>query len=168
MLKTTTEAAVILKNGIKHNQTTLLWSEAKSEPWWKQYEQLTQRTNWRWELHNFLLGYRCKPHTTTNVAPAELLFGRTIKGRQPHVGQTIDIQATYDQALTKDAKAKEKIKTCADARGHAQPSTIQVGDKVLEKETRAKNYPKTKNYPQMSTSSFDASLMWSEAWWQLP
>ena len=86
-------------------------------------------------------------------------FCRTIKGRQPHVGQTIDIQATYDQALTKDAKAKEKIKTCADARGHAQPSSIQVGDKVLEKETRAKNYPKTKNYPQMSTSSFDASLM---------
>lgn len=96
-----------------------------------------ERRDWRRELRKFLLNYRCTPHTTTNVAPAELLFGRTIKGRLPHVEHTINIQATRDQAIAKDAQAKMRMKTYADARRHAQPSTIQIGDKVLVKQPRA-------------------------------
>ena len=130
-------------NGIQHNRTTPLWPQANAEvesfmkPLMKAIRTAhAERRNWRHELHKFLLNYRCTPHSTTNVAPATLLYGRTIKGRLPHLEHAVDIQAAREQALAKDNLAKERMKNYADGRRQAQQSTIQIGDMVLVKQPK--------------------------------
>ena len=39
----------------------------------------TEGKNWRDELFHFLPNYRATPHTTTNVAPADLMFRHSIR-----------------------------------------------------------------------------------------
>ena len=132
------------ENGIKHNKTTPLWPQgnAEAESFMKPLMKAIRTShaegkNWKRELHKFLLNYRCTPHTTTGVAPAELLYGRVIRGRLPHLEHGIDAQAVRNKALAKDSEAKARMKTYADTRRHARPSTFKVGDSVLAKQTRA-------------------------------
>ena len=49
----------------------------------------TEGKNWRAELFHFLLNYRATPHTTTNVAPADLMFRRSIRTKLPQVRSTV-------------------------------------------------------------------------------
>lgn len=39
--------------------------------------------NWKNSMYQFLLSYRTTPHATTGVAPAELLFKRTVRNKLP-------------------------------------------------------------------------------------
>ena len=39
----------------------------------------TERVDWMWALREFLMSYRCTPHTTTGKTPAELLRGRQLR-----------------------------------------------------------------------------------------
>ena len=106
-----------------------------------QYENLLQKERHKCkkleqELLEVLLNYHDTPHSPNNVAPATLLVGKTTNGNLSHIEHAIDVKATCDQALAKDALAKEKEKNHADGRRHAQQSTIQIGDMVLAKQPK--------------------------------
>ena len=66
---------------IQHRKITPYWPEANAEDerFMKNLTKVFQNTaagniDWRFELHCFLAAYRLTPHSTTKVAPAELLF----------------------------------------------------------------------------------------------
>ena len=69
------------ENGIDHRRITPLWPQANSEaerfmkPLTKAIRSAhVEGKTWRKHLYKFLLNYRTTPHSTTEFAPAELLF----------------------------------------------------------------------------------------------
>ena len=81
-------------------------------------------------MYQFLLNYRCIPHSTTSVAPATTLFGRSIRYKLPSVTlpDMKHINETIDKA---DQQSKSKRNEHADKRRHAQTPQFAVGDRVL-------------------------------------
>ena len=130
------------ENGIEHRRTTPLWPQANGEIE-RQNRSILKRLriaqaegrNWKSEMDNFLVMYRSTPHSTTGVSPAELLFGRRIRTKLPHLQEfSID-----DEVRDRDSERKKKGKVYADCRRNACESEIQEGDKVLlrqEKENK--------------------------------
>lgn len=92
---------------------------------------LVEGSDWRAELQKTLRVHRNTPHSTTGVAPAELLLNRKIRDKIPRIN--------YDSIIDKfelndkDAAAKGKGKEYGDARVGARKSTLEVGDSVLLK-----------------------------------
>ena len=131
-LKTYTEAL-----GIKWKLSTPLWprGNANVESVMKPIGKLMKAcaiegTPWKQELQRFLLSYRTTPHKTTNVAPCELLYNRTIKGQLP--------QITKQKCPNKHKIAKENIerkkksnKEYHDKHCRATESDIKEGDTVI-------------------------------------
>ena len=78
---------------------------------------------WKQALYNFLLNYRISVHTTTQVSPAEVLYGRKIRGKIPMV----NTEPNYEK-LTKlrenDERSKSRMKYYADNRYHAKESSM--------------------------------------------
>ena len=96
---------------------------------------LRTATVWKQDLYKFLRIYRATPHCTTGVAPATALYGRSVCTRLPESPNT----NTDDQIIReRDTQQKQKMKAHADARSHAKPSTLQVGDSVLVKDSTKK------------------------------
>lgn len=83
--------------------------------------------NWQKELQDFLLMYRSTPHSTTRRTPSELMFGRTILDKLPHMNESI---IADEEMSDRDKIEKEKGKQFADKRRHAQENTIEVGETV--------------------------------------
>jgi hypothetical protein len=80
------------QTGIQHKKITPLWPEANGlcERFMPGIEKVVKMahlkgTNWRKDLNEFLLNYRATPHSTTEVSPAELFLGRSIKTRPPQI-----------------------------------------------------------------------------------
>ena len=119
--------------------------------------------NWKNTMYQFLLTYRTTPHTTTGVAPAQLLFKRTVRNKLPDSYAVIpsplsdhreksepgDYQRIVPDksnsvtpsndvgaAMQRDEKRKQKMKDYADKTNHAQQSLLQIGDVVLVKQER--------------------------------
>lgn len=83
--------------------------------------------SWKKELSSFLQNYRATPHSITGVAPATIMFGRSIRTKLPQVDQQPD-----DSGLCqRDSAKKQKMKDHADKRAHASPTQLQVGTRVL-------------------------------------
>ena len=82
-------------------------------------------------MYQFLLNYRCTPYSTTSVAPATALFGRSIRNKLPSVTDTLPdmkhINVTIDTA---DQQAKSKRNEYADKRRNAQIPQFAVGYRV--------------------------------------
>ena len=87
------------KNGIKHSQTTSLWPQANGENE-RQNPTILKRLriskaegrDRRSQMDDFLMMFRSKPHSTTGVSPAELLFGRDIRTKLPQLQEfTCDV-----------------------------------------------------------------------------
>ncbi|XP_055623840.1 uncharacterized protein K02A2.6-like [Toxorhynchites rutilus septentrionalis] len=98
--------------------------------------------DWRKDLRQYLLVYHSSNHSTTGKAPAELMFGRKMRTKLPSVPINI-----YDdeEMREKDKIEKEKGRVYADKRRKAEPSTIEVGDKVVAKRIR-KNHKLQSNF----------------------
>ena len=58
------------------------------------------------ELYTFLLQYRATPHSTTEISPAEMLFGRKIKTKLPQLHSS---QETAQQKEVRDIHDKKKM-----------------------------------------------------------
>ena len=78
------------ENGIQHRKVTPLWPQANGEV--ERFMRTLQKAiptahaegkNWKTCMYDFLLSYRTPPHATTGVAPAELLFKRTVRTKLP-------------------------------------------------------------------------------------
>ena len=89
-----------------------------------------QKRDLREEVGNFLLQYRSTPHSTTGVAPSELLMGRKLRDKLPSISRPTESDW---QCLVRnrDARRKAQSKQYADQRRHAVESDIQPGDSVL-------------------------------------
>ena len=88
------------------------------------------------ELGNFLFQYRTTPHSTTGVAPSELLMGRKLRDKIPSLGENLLTAKPNEsdwQRLVRDRDAfrKQRYKEHADSKRGAATSDIKVGDKVL-------------------------------------
>lgn len=93
--------------------------------------------SYRQELYKFLRQYRSTPHSTTDRAPAELLFNRKVNLRLPTVQKP-----TRDPELREHvAKAKERQKAYKDAKSNVKPHNISVGDRVLLLQRKTKANP---------------------------
>lgn len=130
------------ENGIEQLHSTPLWPQANGEVERQNRTILKAiRTahatggNWRRELNKFLLAYRVTPHTTTGVAPAELMFGRALRTKLPEMS---DPERTLvDKHVRRhDSVLKMKGKRYADRQRRASPRDIEIGGKVLLKQTR--------------------------------
>ena len=91
---------------------------------------------WQKELPKFLLNYHATPHTTTKVAPAQLLFNRVVNnGISAIANPNLHPVPTQEHAKAQlcDAERNKKSKMYADIRRHAKETNIKVGDIVLLK-----------------------------------
>ena len=73
-----------------------------------------EQTNWRQALYSFLLNYRATPHCTTGIAPGEMLFGRQMRTKLPHVAVAVDQKDIGKIAEQNDARHKNKNKVYSD------------------------------------------------------
>lgn len=88
-----------------------------------------EHTPLKQSLYKFLRNYRNTPHSTTNVAPAHLLFGRTPRIRIPDV--TNHSVPSDSSVRSTDFSHKQAMKYYADRRRRAQPCNIKRGDTVV-------------------------------------
>ena len=133
--------------GIEFTTITPLWPQGNSEaesfmkPLVKSIQTArTQGRNWRQELYTFLLNYRATPHSTTKVAPAELLFNRSIRTKLPQHGTTSTPIDKHDIATENDHKSKSQMKMYADKARHTRKRQINVGDVVLCRQQKVNKF----------------------------
>lgn len=123
-----------IENGIYLNHTIPFWPQQNGEVERQNRSILKRLTisqntdkDWQKELQDYLLMYRSTTHTTTLKTPSELMFGRTIVDKMPHMNQPFPID---EELRDRDMVQKEKGKIYADEKRHAKPNVIEVGDKV--------------------------------------
>ena len=95
----------------------------------------------RQELYKFLRHYRATPHTTTDKAPAEILFNRPYKGRVPVYRP--ETPAQDDDIRKKDDQAKQLQKHYKDRKSNVRPHNMKVGDSVLLMNRQTKGSTRT-------------------------
>lgn len=125
--------------GFRHRKITPYWPRANGEA-----ERMMRNVNktlraaqlenipWKQALWSFLRSYRATQHTTTGVAPADLLLGYKPRIQLPE----LNTNRNRDTKLrTEDKAAKDKIKEYAD-RPSSVKHKIGVGDTVLVRQMK--------------------------------
>ena len=87
--------------------------------------------NWREELQNKLLNYRCSPHSITGKTPSELFFNRTIQNKLPSI--TVDKPKFDREFRQRQAEKYHKAAKRFNKTRNVSLKDIAVGDKVLLK-----------------------------------
>ena len=134
------------ENGIQHKRITPLWPQAnESETFMKPLMKAIrtahlQKQNWRRTIQDFLLNYRATPHTTTQVAPATLMFGRNTRTRLPQLDIKPDKSAIVQNVQQRDKHQRQRMKDYADKRRHSKLTTMKIGDHVLVKQEKKNKF----------------------------
>ena len=130
------------EKGIKHRKSTPLWPQGNAEvenfmkPLTKAVRSAhDEGRNWKSFLYQFLLNYRATPHSTTGIAPAQLLFNRKITTKLPEISQP-ENTPTDTAVRVRDAKAEHKMKKRADKRARSCQSSVKIGDTVLVRQKK--------------------------------
>lgn len=99
--------------------------------------------NYRQEIYKFLRSYRNTPHSTTGMAPAEVMFGRTMRTRLPETsGPTEELAHESDKDMRmNDQNAKTKQKSYKDQKSNVKPHDIHIGDRVILLQKKDKSNP---------------------------
>ena len=123
--------------GFKHRKVTPLWprSNGEVERFMRTLKKAIHTATldnkpWKTELCKFLRNYRSTPHTSTGIAPATALFGRSMNNKLPEAPRS---PPDLKEIRQRDNLAKAKMKAYADAKAYVKPSSISVGDSVLVK-----------------------------------
>ena len=129
--------------GIEHTTSTPFWPQgnAKAEAFMKPFGKAiktahAERRPWQQELAKFLLNYRQTPHSTTGLPPAQLLFNRATRGKLPSLSKEFILTDHHNEARENEERKKTKGRNYADTRRRTRHSKIEVGDRVLVKQTR--------------------------------
>lgn len=74
--------------GIIHHKVTPLWPQPNNLSFIKPLTKAVHTTrlegrDWHPTPYPFLLDYRCTPHSTTGLSPAELLYNRSLRNGIP-------------------------------------------------------------------------------------
>jgi hypothetical protein len=113
-----------------------LWARAnaESERFMKTIGKAhTEHRSWKQDIHIFLRNYRATPHATTDMSPAEILFGRKINTKLPDLTFK---SPTHNMIRKKDKDRKLKMKTHFENKHCVKPSQFKVGDSVLVKQEK--------------------------------
>lgn len=120
--------------GIHHRKITPYWPKANAgaERFMKTLEKAIRTAhvegkNWKQELYSFLRSYRATPHSTTNKAPAEVLFNHAYRTSLPQLPQ----ECKDSSIRGTDTKAKQRMKQYSDRKSNTRRHRISVGDTVL-------------------------------------
>ncbi|XP_055604152.1 uncharacterized protein K02A2.6-like [Uranotaenia lowii] len=89
-----------------------------------------EKRNWKEVLAEYVAAYNSWPHHVTKVPPAELMFGRVVRGVLPNT-KTDFKQGNDDELRERDQLAKFQRNSREDRRRRAQELHIAPGDTVL-------------------------------------
>ena len=121
--------------GFHHHLITPRWPEANGEVE-RQNRSLMKRIkiafaenlDYKVEVRKYIVAYRNTPHTITGKCPSEVLFGRKVRTRVPHLA---DIYHDDQELRDKDSELKHSM---VEQRNIGRvPHTVSVGDFVLLK-----------------------------------
>jgi len=107
-----------------------------------------RKLNWKEALADYVAAYNSWPHHVTKIPPAELMFGRAVRGLLPNM-KLNSRQALDDELRDRDRTAKFERNAREDERRRAKNTSIKVGDKVLvmqQKRDKADTAYKNKFY----------------------
>lgn len=81
-------------------------------------------------LSEYVMNYNTWPHHSTKIPPAELMFGRAVRGFLPNL-KTETRQRSDTEFRKRDMEIKMRRNQIEDRKRHAGERTIEIGDKVL-------------------------------------
>ena len=140
-LKTDNGPQFIESRGIKHRKITPYWPRANGicERFMRVINRIMRNSevtgnDWKRELEIFLRSYRATPHSTTGVAPEQLIFKTSSSSST--LPNYIELTANRssqieDLANEKDSNAKAQMKIRMDAKLKAKLTMFKIGEKVL-------------------------------------
>lgn len=100
-----------------------------------------ERKHWKEALVTFLRAYRSTPHSSTGVAPSQLLFGANRTSRLPASIKESKSRKEFKQmAVENDKNAKLKVSIANDKKLHAKQHQIKEGDVVLARQKRLNKF----------------------------
>ena len=128
------------EKGIKHQRITPLWPQANGEverfmlPLTKVIcTAHIENKNYVEEVQKFLMAYRVTPHTSTNIAPSDLMYRRKVRYTIPdytqHLDDFIDLKLKHN-----DERSKSKAQIRYDQ--HAKDPMLEIGNRVLVKQRK--------------------------------
>ena len=138
----------IKMKGIIHQKVTPLWPQANGlvesfmKPLTKAVRTMhLEGCDWWPTVYQFLLNYRCTPHSTTGVSPAEMLYNRSLCNGIPAVDTSNNLSTDqHRKAATLDQQRKVKMKEYADRNHRVQECTLKVGQTVLLKQEKRNKF----------------------------
>lgn len=89
-----------------------------------------RKDNWKEALADYVAAYNSWPHQVTKIPPAELMFGRPVRGLLPNI-RTDQQHMDDDELRERDQTAKFNRNVQEDIRRRAGDPQIRVGDMVL-------------------------------------
>ena len=133
--------AFLAENGIEHRTTPPLWPQENGEVERQnrtlmksiQIAQIEGK-DWREELQTFLIAYRSTPQITTGATPFYLMFGRKMRSKLPDLRREAPV--TSEEVRDRDWSRKLSQKDYVDAKRRAAESQVEIGDKVLLRNTK--------------------------------
>ena len=90
---------------------------------------------WQQELNRFLFQYRNTPHSTTKIAPSELLFNRKVQGNFPTL-ENHRVINRHKEARINEERSRSYQETYANKHRKARKSNLQVRDTVLVRQQK--------------------------------
>ena len=137
--------------GFKHRKVTPKWARANGEV--ERFVRTVKKViktakvehkNNRQELNRLLRNYHITSHSTTRIAPATALFGRSMKTKLPE----LTTACSDPEIRERDQTAKVKMKEHADNKRYVKPSNAKEGDTVLVKRDDSKKKSDTPYDPR--------------------
>ena len=107
-----------------------------------------EQNDWENALQEFLFSYRVTPHSSTQIPAADLMYLRRIRYTLPDISNEINSKSMQSTLQRNGSLAKEKGFDYTTGTRRAKESSLNVGDRVLVKQTRQnKLSPMFKPYP---------------------
>ena len=143
------------KRAIIHHRITPYWLQANGgiEHFMKPMMKVIQsayieQNDWENALQEFLFSYRVTPHSSTEIAPEDLMYSRRIRCSLPDISNEINFKSMQRNLQRNDCLAKQKWLDYTTEKRRLKESLLNVGDRVLVKQTRQnKLSPMFKPYP---------------------
>jgi hypothetical protein len=148
------------RRGIKHRRITPRWPQANAEaerfmqPLKKVIQTaFIEKRDFKEAVYGFLFTYRVTPHSSTKIAPADMMFNRKINFPIPSYNSTIDQKSAEHQLQLNDQMSKDRNKQYIDQRRHTKVVNMEPGDRVLvhqDKQNKLTSYYRP--YPYIVTN----------------